>query len=310
MLISRFSKFACLAALVAAVFASALIGSARAAGVACGDTLTQNTTLTADLTCPSGIGLIVSAGVAVDFAGHTLNGAGTGARGMSVLGGGARVSNGRIQGFVGEGVSEEGAATFENMMITGNGAGVANFPGFATIRNSSIVGNGGAALCCYVFQVIDSKILRNAEGISTVQGLSMSGSTVSGNGGHGIRARSGLSLLDNGVTLTGNDLANTDVSIFTTVDRITITNNRFVNSDLGITDGNSVTLSDNVFLNSNSPFASHTINVSPNSGYPTVSVARNRLINQTLVVTDPLVKVLDLGGNTGNRCGTLLVCGA
>jgi len=307
MLSSRVARISCLAALVGALCASALVASAHAAGVACGDTLTQSTTLTADLTCASGVGLFVGAGVTVDFAGHTLSGAGTGSLGVS-MSAGARLVNGRVEGFHGDGVTEQGAVTVENMVIAGNGAGVTNLPGLATIRNSSIVDNTGAALCCYFFQVRDSNILRNGEGISTVQGLDMTGSTVAGNGGHGIRTRSGLSLSNNGVTLTGNVLTNTDVSIFTTIDRITITGNRFVNGGLDITDGNAVTLSDNVFLGNNGPFGSHTISVSPNGGYPTVSVGRNRLVNQALVVTDPLVKVLDLGGNSGNRCGTLLDC--
>ena len=299
------ARFACLVTLVAATAATAAVGSAGAASVGCGDVLTTNVALTADLTCPSGVGLFVSDGVTVDFAGHTLSGAGTGALGVVIGHGAAQLRNGRIQGFHGEGVSTSLATvTLDKMQITGNGAGVVNFPGVVTIQSSSISDNAGAALCCSFFRVRDSSLLRNGGGISGAQGLDMSGSTVSGNGG----ARTILSLNDNAVTLIGNEFRNTDVSIFTTIDQITITGNRFVNGGLDITDGNAITLSDNVFLGNNGPLGGHTISVSPNSGYPTVTVGRNRLINQTLVVTDPLVKVLDLGGNTGNRCGTLLDC--
>jgi parallel beta-helix repeat protein len=62
------------AALTATTLAAAVGAAPAAAQPACGDTLTQDTTLTADLSCPSAAGLTIGApGIVVDLGGHRIS---------------------------------------------------------------------------------------------------------------------------------------------------------------------------------------------------------------------------------------------
>ncbi|GAB2691794.1 NosD domain-containing protein [Thalassiella azotivora] len=68
-----------LRAVAAGVLAVSVVPTARAAGPgtpACGDVLTQDTVLTADLVCPDGQGLVLGDGVTLDLGGHRLVGPG------------------------------------------------------------------------------------------------------------------------------------------------------------------------------------------------------------------------------------------
>ncbi|MGW0484367.1 right-handed parallel beta-helix repeat-containing protein [Nonomuraea sp. NPDC003214] len=89
------------AALCAALTTAALAvpAGARTAAVACGDVVTADVTLDADLNCAGG-GLVIGAdGVVVDLAGHTVTGSGAG-RGIDVAGhAGVTVRDGAISGF-------------------------------------------------------------------------------------------------------------------------------------------------------------------------------------------------------------------
>jgi hypothetical protein len=72
------------------------------AQVACGDVITQNTRLTADLQCPAGTALTIQAsGVTLSLAGFTIDGLGSGAVGVDVIAGvtDVQIILGRIRGF-------------------------------------------------------------------------------------------------------------------------------------------------------------------------------------------------------------------
>ncbi|MFI7423127.1 right-handed parallel beta-helix repeat-containing protein [Nonomuraea sp. NPDC049684] len=85
--------------LLSATLLSANPAEATTSAVACGDVLTTNTTLTADLTCPGGALTIGADNVDLDLDGHTITGSGTG-KGLSVTGRrGTTVRNGTITGF-------------------------------------------------------------------------------------------------------------------------------------------------------------------------------------------------------------------
>ncbi|MGC5221197.1 right-handed parallel beta-helix repeat-containing protein [Micromonospora sp. DT81.3] len=81
----------------------ALGGSARAAepGVTCGSTVTTDVTLTADLYCPSGDGLILGSNVTLDLGGHSLIGSdsGVGVSSEFPFEGGNTIRNGTIENW-------------------------------------------------------------------------------------------------------------------------------------------------------------------------------------------------------------------
>jgi hypothetical protein len=116
-------------------------GPAQAATVNCGDVITQNTVLEADVGPCSGTGLVVMGGVVLDLGGHALVGADSGAgTGVLMAGDGGRVTNGAVTGFS-TGVSTTGLAnTIERLLIRGNGTGV-DLSSFNTVRQNSIRGN-------------------------------------------------------------------------------------------------------------------------------------------------------------------------
>ncbi|MFF4189767.1 right-handed parallel beta-helix repeat-containing protein [Nonomuraea sp. NPDC001831] len=85
--------------LLSATLMSANPAEATTTAVACGDVLTTDTTLTADLTCPAGALTIGADDVDLDLNGHTITGSGTG-NGLKATGRqGTTVRNGTITGF-------------------------------------------------------------------------------------------------------------------------------------------------------------------------------------------------------------------
>jgi len=65
----------------AALLVSVALGGTAAAAapvVTCGSTVTTDVTLTADLYCPSGDGIILGSNVTLDLGGHSLVGGGSG----------------------------------------------------------------------------------------------------------------------------------------------------------------------------------------------------------------------------------------
>ncbi|MGC5172552.1 right-handed parallel beta-helix repeat-containing protein [Microbacterium sp. DT81.1] len=85
------------------LFSVFVAGGAQAAepGVTCGSTVTTDVTLTADLYCPSGDGLILGTNVTLDLGGHSLigSGSGVGVQTDFLSDGGNTVRNGTIENW-------------------------------------------------------------------------------------------------------------------------------------------------------------------------------------------------------------------
>lgn len=128
------------------------VGPAHAAVPACGSTITADTTLTADLSCP-GDGLVVAApNVILDLGGHTIDGAGfaAGAAGVRVIGGatGVTVKAGRIQDFrFGVAVDRDApGASLTGLTLAGAGDGANVASAGTTLRANRFLANSGSAL--------------------------------------------------------------------------------------------------------------------------------------------------------------------
>ncbi|MFC8193319.1 right-handed parallel beta-helix repeat-containing protein [Cellulomonas sp. NPDC057328] len=146
-------------ALAAAVVLVAPPASAAPPQPACGDTLTVDTALRADLTCAAGPGLRLAAGVTLDLRGHTLRGPGDGV-GVEVASAGAvGVRNGTVTGWgVGlrtygvEGTGT-GPLTVDRMRFRDNGDGLdvsatqlGEWAKPTTIMRSTITGSSDTAV--------------------------------------------------------------------------------------------------------------------------------------------------------------------
>lgn len=88
-------------ALVASALAAPPAGAAPA-GVSCGQTLTADTTLAADLRCANGPGILLASGVVLDLGGHALIGPGSSGEGIAAAPlstGGNTIRNGTIRNW-------------------------------------------------------------------------------------------------------------------------------------------------------------------------------------------------------------------
>jgi parallel beta-helix repeat protein len=219
-------------AIVGGVLAAAVptsAGGARAAAVACGDTVSESVVLTADLEC-MGPGLrIASQGISVDLNGHTISGSGVGT-GIAVRSASASVTvkNGTIRGFgagvdvIGNGVgSPVTDVSLQHLLLTSNVIGVSTnfvgvfriedsvirhnaFDGIALletdnvwVRRNKVMDNGGAGIEA-IYSVDralyeNNRVNRNAgDGILVQRSTStIIGNTANANGGDGIRVIEG-----------------------------------------------------------------------------------------------------------------------
>jgi uncharacterized repeat protein (TIGR02543 family) len=114
--------------------------------VHCGDTITTNTTLSSDLSCPGG-GLTIGApGVTLDLGGHRITGSGAGNGVFSGMNN-TTIRNGGITGFAVDvslgqvGPGRPGPFTLDNLTLTGAGTGLrTKFIHDLTVRASRITG--------------------------------------------------------------------------------------------------------------------------------------------------------------------------
>lgn len=203
-------------AVVAAVMlAGAGTAAAKPNGVACGATLTSDTTLLADVVGCSGDGLSLDPGVTLNLNGHVISGSGTG---IGVRGG--NVANGTVSGF------ETGigfASTITNMTVSGNGTGI-NFSTSGTsgchsglrrrVEDSTIADNANTGIflnagACNV-DVANNRVMFNG-GDGVWASLSADGGTytnnfIHGNGANGINIRESFSaVVGNTVSDNGAD---------------------------------------------------------------------------------------------------------
>ncbi|GCE77534.1 right-handed parallel beta-helix repeat-containing protein [Cellulomonas biazotea] len=189
---------------------------------ACGDTLTVDTALTADLTCV-GDGLRLAPGVSLDLRGHTLAGPGTG---------------------TGVAVSSTGAATVRRGTLTGWGTAVATVDepygstGPLTVRGVTFRGNelaldasgdSGTLLHAKPTTVRSSRFVDNGWGLAAAFGadVAVHGSTFTDNG-NGVVADEGH------VAVDCSRFARNGQALFLLTSTAEVTGSSFVDDDFGI----------------------------------------------------------------------------
>jgi hypothetical protein len=200
-----------LAALVLATGTTLLPAVADAAvPVRCGDRITADTTLTKDLRCAGGTGLVLAAGVTLDLGGHRLIGPGAATsdgNGVEVrTATEATVRNGRIEGWAaGANVlpdddSDGSRLAVDAVTFADNGAGVSLFFGNVRIAGSEFRGNTTAVGAF------------TADGSVTDTRFRDNGTVIAASAGSFDVTRS--TLTDNRIGMTGDDVG------FTVVDSV------------------------------------------------------------------------------------------
>jgi hypothetical protein len=181
------------------------VAPARASHVACGDTITTDTTLDGDLTCP-GDGLVVGADdVALDLGGHTISGADVGT-GVFTEYNRTTVRRGSIRGFeTGIFLGEGANSVVRRLLITNNVTGMLvsrvganNATDGLLVRQNTLSGNAGAGLFSldsYNLHIERNRVVGNG-GIGLGLGGEVfrsvvEGNVASGNGGDGIEVADG-----------------------------------------------------------------------------------------------------------------------
>jgi hypothetical protein len=196
---------------VGAVSAIVLAGSGAAgAGVqaiACGDTITTDTTLTNDLECSGAMtpALTLANGVTLDLGGHTLSGAGPG-DGFGINGQSYTVRNGTVTNFGHAVETFSGTVTLSDVRLLVNGQGVEALGSRVNISDSVVNRNGvGLGGTTPGFFVNDTTINGNGTGAVFYQGgLVGNRDSISNNQVDGIRINQGvISLVDSRVNGNG-----------------------------------------------------------------------------------------------------------
>lgn len=129
------------AGIPAILLASFVLGgtatAAAAPGVACGSTVTTNLTLTADLRCPSGDGIILGPDVTLDLGGHRLigSGSGIGVQTTDFSTGGNTITNGTIKNWAtGLLLDERDAAPYTVSDVVFRTAPISHMDGNTTLQ--------------------------------------------------------------------------------------------------------------------------------------------------------------------------------
>jgi len=185
--------------MVGAVSAIVLAGAGPAGAgvqaVACGDMLTTDTTLTADLDCSSSMfpALTLANGVTLDLGGHTVSGSGPG-DGFGINGQSYTVRNGTITDF-GHGIeTDTGTVNLSQVRLVVNGMGVEALSSRVNITNSVVNRNGvGLGGTTPAYRVEDTTIDGNGTGVVFFQGGFLGNrDSISNNQVDGIRINQGV----------------------------------------------------------------------------------------------------------------------
>lgn len=190
---------------LAAALALLLPSASSAASVACGDTITTDTTLTSDLVgCTDGLTVL---GATLDLGGHTLGGAG---QGFGIRAGrGATLRDGTVTGF-GRGIDLEGGdVTVKRLAITDNVQGVGGESTFAILDNiitgnviGMAMGGGRGTVTGNLFAFNSQDGIENA----IAEPVSITDNIVFKNGGRGILVRDATTrVVGNTVSRNGSD---------------------------------------------------------------------------------------------------------
>lgn len=162
------------------LFTAMLAGVPAASAASCGDVLTANTTLAADLTCSGTAFFIGAPGIVLDLDGHTLTGDGSGAGVFEGAGlGGFTVRNGTIENFefgihIANNVGGVAFRTVEDLRIRNNTDAGIRLEGTreVIVQRVRVFGNGTAAnatgegldlIASLSLQVHDSVFFKNLQ---------------------------------------------------------------------------------------------------------------------------------------------------
>ena len=199
-----------------------------ASHVSCGDTLTLDTTLDADLTACPGNGLeIFTNGITLDCAGFAITGVGTG-RGLNVRGDNVTVRNCHISGFgTGIDVGFRTGDLFESNVLSNNGTGAAIQASNTTWNNNTASDNSANGFHHNngTNNVFDGNHAERNGGNgfhTSAVGDHFTGNTANDNIGAGIALVGGQDSLVDGNTANNNDLQGFYLQ---TAKRNTLTNN-------------------------------------------------------------------------------------
>ncbi len=202
---------------LAVVVAGALLGGVSPAGavpLACGTTITANTTLTSDLSC-AGDGITIGApGVVLDLGGHTITGGGAGFTdegvGVRARSANARVKNGRVSNFrygiyLGPGAN---GSVIEGLSLIGDGDGIHVQSSSNRIRGNFASRNTNVAVALVGdFNVLEGNaLLDNIAGVVIGRpGNQVIGNDISGDAGgdRGVLSFNGGRVVGNRVSLFG-----------------------------------------------------------------------------------------------------------
>ncbi|WNV84394.1 NosD domain-containing protein [Umezawaea sp. Da 62-37] len=243
--------------------------------VRCGDTVTSDITLSANLRC-TGTALVVKAGgVVLDLNGHSITGSGTGA-GVYVAGqAGVRVRNGRISNFD-RGAFFAGSINGELVDVTATD----NVHNVQTVESSTNL------------KLTDCTMRRGVVDINTSSGLTVTGTTFN---------QAGLELKSSSRSpvISGSTFIDSSITYSTNANNGSLTGSKFVRSGISLREADYLTVSGNVF---NQGYVK-LLNASRNT-----TIVDNRFSNgdRAVFVQQPSSSVnLRITGNrfTGNRIG-------
>ncbi|MEU0882237.1 right-handed parallel beta-helix repeat-containing protein [Lentzea sp. NPDC005914] len=224
MRVPRFTRHhaAVLAATVA--LATGPVTATPAPPVLCGDTVTSDITLSADLHCP-GPGLIVKAGnVVLNLNGHSITGSGTGS-GISVTGqSGVRIQNGKISKFdYGVFFAESADSELADLTIADNVS-----RNVLTVDRSTNI------------KLTNDKIRRGRVGINTTAGLTVSNSEFT-------QAPIDFSLTSRSPVISGSKFVDSDIFYSQNANNGSLTASTLIRSGVGLREADGLTVSGNVF---------------------------------------------------------------
>ena len=163
--------------------------------IACGDTVTTDTTLKSDLDCSGSFlpALNLANGVTLDLGGHTVSGSGPGG-GFGINGRSYTIQNGTITGFGHAIETDSGTVNLSQVRLLVNGMGVEALGSRVNIASSVVNRNGvGLGGSTPAYRVEDTTIDGNGTGAVFFQGgLLGSRDSISNNQVDGIRINQGV----------------------------------------------------------------------------------------------------------------------
>ncbi|MGW6131013.1 hypothetical protein ACWFNE_13385 [Cellulomonas sp. NPDC055163] len=205
--------------------------------VRCGATLTQDTTLTADLVCAEGDGLRLVGPVTLDLGGHTIRGPGTGTGVLFDNAANQVVRGGTVEGW-GSGLA--GGNDFPDgsvvpsavtaLVLRGNGAGITAYSAELDVSRSRFVENGtGLHVALYSDVRVDrSRFARNDLAVHSGAQVSVTDSSFVDNG-------TALDALDGGIEATSCRFARNATTAYEQLGGLVLTDSTITDSQVGVT---------------------------------------------------------------------------